>query len=135
MSVFRIVDVGEKPWTRRDFFFKRLGVKDLPRNLQRQLIQRECDQHSRLIRGTETRWWQMGIPHLTTFLRPYAERSSLAGENVVIDGPGLAYHIYYLCLSCSSSARNPFEASPSYQNVGKAVIGWLDTLQMSGVVM
>lgn len=33
--------------------------------------------------------WPMGIPHLITFLRPYANHEPLAGRDVVIDGPGL----------------------------------------------
>jgi hypothetical protein len=32
----------------------------------------------------------MGIPHLITFLQPYATEESLAGGSAVIDGPGLA---------------------------------------------
>lgn len=77
----------------------------------------------------------MGIPHLTTFLRPYAGSGTLAGRNAVIDGPGLAYHIYYLCLSRRPSARSPFEAVPTYEEIGKASLEWLNALQTSGVIM
>jgi hypothetical protein len=77
----------------------------------------------------------MGIPHLITFLQPYAEAEALAGTNVVIDGPGLAYHIYYTCLSARPTAWNPFEAAPSYKDLGEACIAWLDGLRESHVEM
>lgn len=77
----------------------------------------------------------MGIPHLITFLRPYATRSSLTEQNIVIDGPGLAYHIYHVCLSTKRSARNYFEANPSYQELGATVLAWLDGLERSGAVV
>ncbi|QSZ32364.1 hypothetical protein DSL72_001938 [Monilinia vaccinii-corymbosi] len=77
----------------------------------------------------------MGIPHLITFLRPYATLSSLKGKDVVIDGPGLAYHIYHLCLGTKSAARNYFEANPSYNELGETALRWLDGLERSGVVV
>jgi hypothetical protein len=77
----------------------------------------------------------MGIPHLTTFLRPYAELESLAGRDAVVDGPGLCYYVYYLCLSRIADARNPFEAAPSYAELGDAAISWLEGLRESGCVL
>jgi hypothetical protein len=77
----------------------------------------------------------MGIPHLTTFLQPYAEAGSIAGRHVVIDGPGFAYHIYYICLSARSEAWSPLEAAPSYKELGKACIAWLDKLRNHDVKM
>lgn len=77
----------------------------------------------------------MGIPHLIAFLQPYAETESIAGRHVVIDGPGFAYHIYYTCLSARSAAWSPFEAAPSYEELGKACIAWLDGLQDNDVEM
>jgi hypothetical protein len=77
----------------------------------------------------------MGIPHLTTFLHPYAESTALDGEDAVVDGPALAYHVYYSCLSRRPTARNPFEAAPSYKEIGVAIIEWLDRLRMSGITM
>jgi hypothetical protein len=77
----------------------------------------------------------MGIPHLTLFLQSYAEAQSIAGKHVVIDGPGFAYHIYYTCLSARSGARNPFEAAPSYEELGKACIAWLNGLWDKDVEM
>lgn len=77
----------------------------------------------------------MGIRHLTTFLRPYATAESLAGREVVIDGPSFAHQIYYICLSASPSARNALEAAPSYQALVDAAFAWLDGLRGSNVVM
>ncbi|KAJ8060732.1 hypothetical protein OCU04_011036 [Sclerotinia nivalis] len=77
----------------------------------------------------------MGIPHLITFLRPYATLSSLKGKDIVIDGPGLAYHIYHICLSTKKSAGNYFEASPSYKELGETVLAWLDGLERSGAAV
>jgi len=76
----------------------------------------------------------MGIPHLITFLQPYAESESLVG-GAVIDGPGLAYHIFYLCLNSRASVRYPFETALSYEELGDACLEWLDGLRESGVDM
>jgi len=76
----------------------------------------------------------MGIPHLITFLRPYAENKSLAGD-AIIDGPGLAYHIFYLCLNSNTSARDPFEAAPAYEELGNTALEWLKGLRESGIIV
>ena len=77
----------------------------------------------------------MGIHHLTLFLQSYAKAESIAGKHVVIDGPGFAYHIYYTCLSARTGAWNPFEAAPSYEELGKACVAWLDGLWKNDVEM
>ncbi|KAI9642606.1 hypothetical protein NHQ30_009411 [Ciborinia camelliae] len=77
----------------------------------------------------------MGIPHLITFLRPFAALRPLKGRDIVIDGPGLAYHIYHVCLGTKKSAGNYFEANPSYKELGETVIAWLDGLERSGAVV
>jgi hypothetical protein len=74
----------------------------------------------------------MGIPHLITYLRPFATRESLKDKEIVIDGPGLAYHIYHLCQSTRVSAGNYFEAAPSYKELGETVLEWLDGLEKGG---
>lgn len=76
----------------------------------------------------------MGIPNLITHLRPYAELDNLRGD-VIIDGPALAYHVYFLCLSLRSGAKNPFEASPTYQELGEAVILWLTCLESQDITV
>ncbi len=77
----------------------------------------------------------MGVAHLTTHLRPYGVVNDLAGQDVVIDGPGLTYHAYHICCTSQPYARNPFEAIPSYHLIGETVINWLDELRRHGVVV
>jgi hypothetical protein len=77
----------------------------------------------------------MGIPHLITFLRPYAELESLSGHNVIIDGPGLCYQMHYSLLGRRTEARNSFEAAPSYEELAEAAIEWLNGLRESGAVV
>jgi len=77
----------------------------------------------------------MGIPHLITFLRPYAEQESFAGRDVIVDGPGLCYHIHYKCLGRRTEARNALEAAPSYEELGNAAIEWLQGLREGGAVV
>ena len=75
----------------------------------------------------------MGITRLTWLLRQYAEPKSLEAQEVVIDGPALCYHIYYLCLSTRKTARNSLEAGISYRELGLVTIAWLDQLRASRV--
>ena len=75
----------------------------------------------------------MGIPHLITYLRPFAANVNLTGQNVVIDGPALAYHIWHICLAAQSHSQNPFEATPSYKLIEETLIRWLDELQKYNV--
>ncbi len=77
----------------------------------------------------------MGVRHLITFLQPFAATESLAGRQVVIDGPGFAYHIYYVSLTSGSQIRNAFEATPTYQELANNAIAWLDALRLSKVDM
>jgi len=80
----------------------------------------------------------MGIPYLINSLRPFAQQDVLSGKgkDACIDGPGLAYHIYFTCLgSRPSSVWNPYEAAPSYEEIGKTAIAWLDALQCGGLTV
>lgn len=77
----------------------------------------------------------MGIPHLITHLRPFASNTDLSSQDVVIDGPALAYHIYHLCIASQPRARNPFEATPSPALLGQTVLRWLDEVQANGVTL
>lgn len=63
----------------------------------------------------------MGIPHLISTLEPFAARGSLKGQDVVIDGPALAYHVLYIC------RRNGI-GQPSYDLIGRTTLSWLDKL-------
>ena len=74
----------------------------------------------------------MGIPHLITFLQPYAEVESLGQQDVIIDGPAFAYHIYYTCQANRPDARGPFDAIPSYGEIEEASVRWLDSIRGSG---
>lgn len=77
----------------------------------------------------------MGIRHLITFLEPYASVELLAGQEIVIDGPAFAHHVFYLCLKATPDARNGFEAAPSYSTLIKTALAWLNGLRNSNAVM
>jgi hypothetical protein len=77
----------------------------------------------------------MGIPHLITYVRPYAKTKSLKGQNVVVDGPAFAYHIYHRCIALRPGARNPFDAVPTYKDIGEAAVLWLGELKSHGVTL
>lgn len=77
----------------------------------------------------------MGVPHLIAFLEPYSVLESLAGQSVVIDGPAFAYHVYHICLGSRSHLQRPFEAAPSYGEIGESAIQWLDGLRDGRVTM
>lgn len=89
----------------------------------------------------------MGIPHLTRRLSPYAETVWLGKSNndtkkeakiissVVIDGPGLVYHVYY-CLLCRMEQHlNPISAQPSNNEVSIGVMMFLLHLRNLGVTV
>ncbi|KAF4635984.1 hypothetical protein G7Y89_g2110 [Cudoniella acicularis] len=75
----------------------------------------------------------MGIQRLVSSLCRFANTETLCNKEVVIDGPGFAHHVHYLCLSAESKARNPLEAAPSYDVLGTVAIAWLDALKTNNV--
>lgn len=90
----------------------------------------------------------MGVPHLITYLQPYAtavELGNCSSEGhtpahrvrykVIIDGPGLAYHIYYRLLAWKTKSSNAFDAAPSYEELGRGAVIFLDELQKHHIVM
>lgn len=82
----------------------------------------------------------MGIPHLTRSLSPYGEKVVLPQhpekhENAIIDGPSLAYHVFYVCIARRTSARNALEATPTYQELGQAAVNWLEQIEQYGLKM
>lgn len=82
----------------------------------------------------------MGIPHLTHSLQPYGEKVVLPQnpvnqENAIIDGPSLAYHVFYVCIARRGAARNAFEAAPTYRELGEAAVLWLEQVQQYGLNM
>ncbi|KAG9899600.1 hypothetical protein KCV05_g16514, partial [Aureobasidium melanogenum] len=80
----------------------------------------------------------MGIPHLTHSLSPYGDKVVLPQnptkhENAIIDGPSLAYHVFYVCIARRTSARNALEAAPTYQELGQAAVNWLEQIEQYGL--
>ena len=76
----------------------------------------------------------MGIPNLIAHLQPYAKSGPLVGD-AVIDGPGFAYHVFFICLNNRPTAKNAFEASPTYNEIGRTAVAWLDGLVTSEMKM
>ncbi|KAL8995272.1 MAG: hypothetical protein Q9169_004945 [Polycauliona sp. 2 TL-2023] len=82
----------------------------------------------------------MGIPRFAGHLQPYSINTTLGYKGacstsdvadpprLVIDGPGLAYHIYYR-LAHRSNAQGAFDASPSYHRIGQAAVAFLCELE------
>jgi hypothetical protein len=88
----------------------------------------------------------MGIPrllgHLQTFAVPKILGCKTSGcnehqthQNIIIDGPSLAFYIYYRILAHRSSSTNPVDAVPSYDELGQATLIFLDELRRHGAVM
>ena len=82
----------------------------------------------------------MGIPRLTNRCLPYSIDTIIgcsdpdcglhkARSSLVIDGPGLAYHLYYRLLSNKPITLNAIDAQPSYEEVGRAAVLYLRELQ------
>ncbi|CAD0010158.1 unnamed protein product [Aureobasidium pullulans] len=82
----------------------------------------------------------MGIPHLTHSLSPYGDKVVLPQnpanhENAIIDGPSLAYHVFYVCIARRTGPRNALEAAPTYQELGQAAVDWLEQIEQYGLKM
>lgn len=87
----------------------------------------------------------MGIPRLTQHLEPHATKVLLSHQSqdgyddkaakrqFIIDGPALAYHIYYVCMSRRVNANNAFDAIPFYRELGDTVVSWLRQLEQYGI--
>lgn len=88
----------------------------------------------------------MGIPHLAGYLQPFSDRinightlhdpakgayySAIPSSKFTVDGPGLAYHIYHRLCANRSESLNPLDAIPSYRDIGRHVIIFLDALEV-----
>lgn len=88
----------------------------------------------------------MGIPRLKKLVQPYAKSTVLGcktpgceehpdSNQVIIDGPSLAYHIYYRLLAHKDSDLCPMDAVPSYKDIGTGILIFLDELQRHRVLM
>ena len=92
----------------------------------------------------------MGIPRLTSHIQPYLIPTALGcntpgcdehvnpqkePKKLIIDGPGLAYHLYYRLLAHRPYSSNTLDSVPSYDDLGKAALIFLDELQSCHVLM
>ena len=89
---------------------------------------------------------KMGIPrmfsHLQTLAVPQTLGCKTSGcgehlnlQNIIIDGPSLAFYINYRILAQRSSSINSLDAIPSYIELGLATIAFLNELRSYGAVM
>lgn len=93
----------------------------------------------------------MGIPFLTQLLQPYAVSTILgckseqckshrieserSARSIIIDGPALAYHVYYTILREKPNLLNAFDAIPTYTETEDAFLTYLEELESYGLVM
>jgi len=91
----------------------------------------------RATRRVRNKSYRMGIPHLITSLESFAESQSLAGQDVIIDGPAFAYHVYHssMCMGAKAGVRGAFEVVPSYHEISTVAIEWLRALERHGASM
>ncbi|KAL8771966.1 MAG: hypothetical protein Q9203_004785 [Teloschistes exilis] len=55
--------------------------------------------------------------------------SAIPSSKFIVDGPGLAYHIYHRLCANRSESLDPLNAIPSYRDIGRHVIIFLDALE------
>ena len=90
----------------------------------------------------------MGVPGLVTHLRPYAtpevtgngismlpRGGQYRSHRVIIDGPALAYYVYYKDLERSAAVTCPPAVNLPNLHLGSAVLTWLDQCQAAGLKM
>ena len=93
----------------------------------------------------------MGIPHLAQLLQPYAISTVLgckteqcrshrtdsgkSTRSIIIDGPALAYHVYYKIRTGKPQLLNAFDAIPTYTETSAAFLTYLEELESYGLVM
>lgn len=77
----------------------------------------------------------MGIPRLLSYLQPYTNTTSLKDCNIIIDGPGFAYYIYYSLSAQHTYYEDAIRAAPSYEELGEAALAFLDKLQEHKIVV
>lgn len=86
----------------------------------------------------------MGISRLRGHLEPFAElivlgctttncKEHSTQREIIIDGPSLAYHIYYRVFAHKPAYLGPIDAIPSYTELGKAFLVFLDELVRYGI--
>ena len=91
----------------------------------------------------------MGIPGLSKNLKPYAvagvvgcktpecqihrSQQGSPSSNIIIDGPSFAYAIYHRLLVHKLKWLTAVEAMPSYNEIGKGALAFLDELESYGL--
>lgn len=89
----------------------------------------------------------MGIPRFAGHLQHYSVSTTLGQKRVhdddsdtvdpprlVIDGPGLAYHLYYR-LAHGPTSLGASDTLPSYEQIGQAAIVFLSEIEAHHVQM
>lgn len=83
----------------------------------------------------------MGIPRFAYRMRDYALTQIIGAETItsqsqtaVIDGPSLA-HFVFQTTKWDEKANSGIATQCNYADLGKAVIKWLDRLQLYGFEM
>ena len=92
----------------------------------------------------------MGIPRLISHLQPYFLSATLGSRSsgcvkfdvgssekciIIIDGPGLAFFIYYRLLANKSASLNAIDAVPTYDEIGKSFLIFLAELRAFGLTV
>ena len=130
----------------------------------------QCHSHTAKCKSHTSTWVKvrpvagMGIPHLTSILRPCASPATFSpsakssddqacqlelpnssadlrpklssNRTAIIDGPALAYFAYSRAQAVrAAAARNAFEAVPDYAEVGQEALAVVDQLESSGFYM
>ena len=57
------------------------------------------------------------------------------GARLVIDGPALAHHIYYRLRAQPDGSDGLIDDLPSYTQLGRSILGYLDALEDSGLIV
>ena len=62
----------------------------------------------------------------------YSRLTAQVGVHLIVDGPSLADHVFYRLLAHRSPELSPFDASPSYREVGEGFLTFLCELEAHG---
>ncbi|KAK7981984.1 DNA replication initiation factor cdc45 [Apiospora saccharicola] len=76
----------------------------------------------------------MGIPGLSTALRPYGKHATLSGQSVVIDGPALVHRIWEAVMAQQSLESATLGHVP-YAALGEGFVNWLNLLHAGNVTV
>ena len=83
----------------------------------------------------------MGIPRLRQHLRPYGKVTNIHDEfdkedsKLVVDGSAFAHFIYWRLYNHQDPALGIIDAQPSYEELGREAVRFLDDLEGRGCRM